>query len=125
MKNSRFLNMLLCTVMALSMLVMVPFAASAAGNTVKVSDWNGLQKAVNNASNGQTSQLARDITCAKNGGDRIKVEGKTITLDLNGHTLDRNRDKKHTDGHVIKVASKSTLTITDTSDGGRGAIKGG
>ena len=29
MKNSRFLNMLLCTVMALSMLVMVPFAASA------------------------------------------------------------------------------------------------
>ena len=56
------------------------------------------ERAIRNASSGQTIQLSQDITCKKNGGDRIKVEGKTITLDLNGHTLYRNRTKKDEEG---------------------------
>ena len=77
------------------------------------------ERAIRNASSGQTIQLSQDITCKKNGGDRIKVEGKTITLDLNGHTLYRNRTKKDGDGHVIEVKSKSVLTITDSKRGGQ------
>ncbi len=76
------------------------------------------ERAIRNASSGQTIQLSQDITCKQNGGDRIKVEGKTITLDLNGHTLYRNRTKKDGDGHVIEVKSKSVLTITDSKRGG-------
>ena len=124
MKNRRFLSMLLAMMMVVSMFASIPVTAFAAGNTVTVSDWDGLQKAIKNASSGQTIQLTKDITCKQNGGDRIKVEGKTITLDLNGHALDRNRTKKDDDGHVIEVKSKSTLTITDSAKGGKGVITG-
>ena len=118
MKNRRFLSMLLTLVMALSMFTSIPFAAYAAADTVTVTDWDGLQKAVKSATTGQTIQLGADITCKKNGGDRIKVDRKTITLDLYRHTLDRNRDKRDDDGHVIEVTGKSTLTIIDSKGGG-------
>ena len=87
MKNRRFLSMLLTLVMVLSMFASIPFAAQAAGNTVSVSDWDGLQNAIKKASSGQVIQLGADITCKKNGGDQIKVDKKTVTIDLNGHTL--------------------------------------
>ena len=98
MKYRRFLSMLLAMVMVLSMFAGIPFTASAAASIVTVTDWGGLQKAANSASNGQIIQLGGDITCSKNGGDRIKVEGKTVTLDLNGHALNRNRDNKTATG---------------------------
>ena len=124
MKNRRFLSALLTMVMVLSMFAGIPFTASAeGGTTVTASDWSELQDAVNKASSGQVIKLGADITCEKNGGDRIKVDGKTITIDLNGHTLNRNRDKSHGDGHVIEVKGKSTLTITDSKGGG--VITGG
>lgn len=91
---------------------------------VWVSDWDGLQTAVKNAMNGRTIGLSADISCKQNGGDRIKVEGgKSITLELNGHTLNRNRTKSDSDGHVIEVKDKSTLTIQDGV--GTGKITGG
>ena len=123
MKNRRFLSMLLTLVMVLSMFASIPFAAQAAGNTVSVSDWDGLQNAIKKASSGQVIQLGADITCKKNGGDQIKVDKKTVTIDLNGHTLDRNRDKQDDDGHVIEVKNNSTLTIIDSVGGGK--ITGG
>ena len=77
MKNRRFLSALLTMVMVLSMFAGIPFTASAeGGTTVSVSDWSGLQDAVNKASSGQVIKLDADITCKKNGGDRIKVDGK-------------------------------------------------
>ena len=123
MKHRRFLSMLVAMIMVMSLFASIPFTAFAAGSTVTVTDWDGLQKAVKNASSGQTIQLGANITCKQNGGDRIKVDGKTITLDLNGYTLNRNRTKSDSDGHVIEVKGKSTLTITDSRGGG--VIKGG
>ncbi len=123
MKIRRFLSVLLTMVMILSMFASIPFAAQAAGNTVSVSDWDGLQNAIKKASSGQVIQLGADITCKKNGGDQIKVDKKTVTIDLNGHTLDRNRDKQDDDGHVIEVKNNSTLTIIDSVGGGK--ITGG
>ncbi|MBQ6372905.1 MAG: hypothetical protein IJJ45_00270, partial [Clostridia bacterium] len=128
MKHRRFLSVLLTTVMVLSMLSGIPFPATAAEAAVTVTDWSGLQSAVDKATSGQIIRLGADIACTKNGGDRIKVDGKTVTLDLNGHTLDRNRDKQDDDGHVIEVLGRSVLTIIDSSDtgkGGKGVIKGG
>ena len=99
MKHRRFLSMLVAMVMVMSMFASIPFTASAeGGTTVSVSDWSGMQKAINNAKPYTTIQLSKDITCSQNGGDRIKVEGKTVTLDLNGHALNRNRDNKTATG---------------------------
>ena len=53
MKHRRFMSMLLTMVMVLSMFAGIPFTASAAASIVTVTDWDGLQKAVNNASSGQ------------------------------------------------------------------------
>ena len=71
MKNRRFLSMLLAMMMVVSMFASIPVTAFAAGNTVTVSDWDSLQKAIKNASSGQIIQLTKDITCKQNGGDRI------------------------------------------------------
>ena len=55
---------------------------------VLVDNWLGLQAAIDEAENGQEIKLSGYVLCY--GWDRIKVEGKTITIDLNGNTLDRN-----------------------------------
>ena len=124
MKHRRFLSVLLTMVMMMSMFASIPFAALAeAASIVIVTDWDGLQDAVKKAAAGQTIQLGGDITCKKNGGDRIKVDGKTITIDLYGHTLDRNRTKSDSDGHVIEIVGKSSVTIKDSVGGG--VIRGG
>jgi hypothetical protein len=48
----------------------------------------------------------------------------TVTLDLNGHTLDRGLSSSTNYGHVLKVFSGSTLTINDASGDNSGIIKG-
>ena len=48
--------------------------------------------------------------------------GKSITIDLNGHTIDRGLTKAKNDGYVIKV--DGALTLTDSSDN-PGTITGG
>ena len=49
---------------------------------------------------------------------------RTVTLDLNGHTLDRGLSSSTNYGHVLKVISGSTLTINDASGDNSGIIKG-
>lgn len=49
----------------------------------------------------------------------------TVTLDLNGHTLDRGLSIATNYGHVLKVISGSSLTINDASGNNSGVIKGG
>ena len=52
-------------------------------------------------------------------------DGKTVTIDLNGHTLSRSLDAADADGHVIWVRTGSTLTVTDGSGNNSGQITGG
>ena len=49
---------------------------------------------------------------------------RTVTLDLNGHTLDRGLSSATNYGHALKVISGSTLTINDASGDNSGIIKG-
>ena len=79
MKHRRTLSVLLTMVMVLSMFAGIPFTASAEAATVTVTDWNGLQAAVNKASKGQTIRLGKDIACAKNGGDPATSRTTTAT----------------------------------------------
>lgn len=68
----------------------------------------------------QTVTLGSDIIL---NSSRLVISGKTVTLNLNGHTLDRwgAADK---DGQVIFIADGGKLTITDKSDNS-GKITGG
>ena len=56
-------------------------------------------------------------------------EGKTVTIDLNGHYISRGlyyrSHKAISDGEVIYLSKKAELNIKDTSPGGNGSIEGG
>jgi hypothetical protein len=55
--------------------------------------------------------------------------GVSVTLDLNGHTIDRNMTESQVGGYVIKLDGKSnshaSLTIRDSSNPSTGKITGG
>lgn len=59
-----------------------------------------LLNAVNSAGNGDVIDLDGPILNSEN-KDRIKVDGKTITIDLKGNTVDRKRTSSHADGHAL------------------------
>ncbi len=86
-----------------------------------VTTWAELQNAVNNAADGDVIILGDNITAAGSDSYINIPSGKNVTIDLNGKTLDRNRESADKNGHVIKVSGK--LTITDSVGGG--VIKGG
>ena len=67
-----------------------------------------------------TVTLTKDYKAVSTDGHLLVESGKTVTLDLNGHTLNRNLGSAVNEGCVIK--NQGTLTITGT---GGGVIKGG
>ena len=52
-------------------------------------------------------------------------DGKTVTIDLNGHTLSRNLSASTECGNILRVTSNGTLTIKDSSGDNSGKITGG
>ncbi len=75
----------------------------------------------NAVTSNQTVTLGDDITLT-NG--RLDIDGKTITLNLNGHILRRPVPAADAGGQVIFVKNGGQLTITDKSDNS-GKITGG
>lgn len=67
--------------------------------------------------------LGQDITSSGDDDDMITVNGKTITIDLCGHKMNRKRSSSDTDGHAIWVTGDGYLTLRDTYGGG--VINGG
>ena len=67
-----------------------------------------------------TVTLTKDYKAVSTDGHLLVENGKTVTLDLNGHTLNRNLGSAVNEGCVIK--NQGTLTINGT---GGGVIKGG
>ncbi len=73
--------------------------------------------------------LVNESSTVKLGGDftltagRLVIDGRTVTLDLNGHTLRRALGDAAGDGQVIFVQNGAKLTITDSQTGGK--ITGG
>lgn len=79
--------------------------------------WAGLNVLL---SQGGTISLSKDYKAVSTDGPLLVENGQTVTLDLNGHTLNRNLGSAVNDGCVIK--NQGTLTINGT---GGGVIKGG
>ena len=69
---------------------------------------------------GNTYTLQEDINLE---GYLLISSGITVTIDLNGHTLNRNLDTPTANGYVIN--NSGILTIQDSSVGGTGIITGG
>lgn len=75
--------------------------------------------------------LLKDITSTTASGFSWPVVFDwTCTLDLNGHTINREQDREINEGQVIKIFSPGNLTIKDSSanadgTGGTGKITGG
>ena len=77
-----------------------------------VSGWAGLQSAMNN---GGVVKLAADVVAESTDAALTVPAGKTVVLELNGHTINRNLTEAVADGSVI--INNGTLAITDTEGG--------
>ncbi|MGO5028390.1 S-layer homology domain-containing protein [Candidatus Agathobaculum pullicola] len=119
MKCKRILSMLLTLCMVMSLFAGTTVTASAASAT-EVSTWSELQTAF---MNGGDIQLTTDITAGDSDSALTVPSRKTVTLDLNGHTIDRKLTSlaAKAGGNVIKVSG--TLIINDSA--GKGTITGG
>ena len=103
---------------ALMLLTVLTTTGAWAQSTTSVSTEDLLNKAI---TDGATNiQLAGDIQLS----NYLNINGKTVTIDLNGHTLSRRISDYDRAGHVIYAHGGSTLTLTSTSED-KGIIKGG
>ena len=84
------------------------------------SEWASIKDEIETAKSGSTVTLQKDYAACSS-DERIKIgSGKNVTVNLNGHTLNRNRVSLNSEGQVFEVFG--TLTITDTSANKAGAI---
>lgn len=91
-----------------------------------VNGWDVLQQQINDAESGDTIKLGGYNYSAKSGDSALVIpEGKTVTLDLNGYTINRNLSAAAENGNAI--TNNGTLTLTgggkiiganNTSNGG-------
>jgi hypothetical protein len=105
-------------------------AALDSDGTVKfVNPWGALQLKFNNASTSsqQPTQitLTGDVTADEDDSALLIPAGRYVTLDLNGHTIDRGLAGQPVgnNGNVITVSGN--LTLTDNSSAHTGTITGG
>ena len=92
---------------------------------IGATEYSTLDAALAHVSNGQTIRLLRDI----NHTSPVVVDGKAITFDLNGHTL--NIDVSSGDaltvqgGGVVTLTGQGELNVKATADFGRGVYATG
>ncbi len=125
--KSKFLSILLTLAMIAGFL---PWATLPARAATEVSEWTALQAALN--AGGEVT-LTQDITAVSTDTHLLVPAGKTVTLDLNGHTIDYSasgdglyNDEANPDYFLgaIVVKERGALTIQDTSEGANGTITG-
>lgn len=96
-------------------------AADNSNQAQLLSAWQALKKRL--SAGESTIVLDKNYTAAPEDNSLSVPSGKTITLDLNGHIINRNLSTATIEGYVIKVYTNGTLTITDS--GINGTITGG
>ena len=100
--------------------------AQAAEISPDVNTWSALQDAIKNTESGDTIVLNSDVTAAVSDIALSIPDGTVLSLDLNGHTINRNQiSPKGSEGSVIIVQSGAVLTIKDSSEDAAGKITGG
>ena len=115
--NKKLISLLLSLILVIGAM---PFAALHAF-AANASDLEGLLKTVNNGGN---VKMTNDISLTE---ILIIPSGNTVTLDLNGKTLDRGLQgaQSRDNGGVIRVEPGATLTVKDSSGTNSGTITGG
>ena len=85
-----------------------------------VSDWTQLQNEINDAAEDAVITLTQDYDAEQNDAALTIRDGKKLTVDLNGHTLNAN-------GNAIRIfeIQNGNLTVTDSAIAGGGTITGG
>lgn len=86
-----------------------------------VNTWDDLQVAINSSSEDDVIVVNMDLSGYNK--NRLKVNDKKVTIELNGHTIDRRLDDDEDEGEVFYVTGGGVLTIDDHS--GTGVITGG
>lgn len=110
MRHKKLAAMLLTLVMALSLLTVTAFAEDPKVASIGDQTYPSLQKAVDDANEGDVIKLLGDFT-----GDGVVVKsGKEITIDFGGHTYDIDKtvgsSGTETNGMQLLQGSKVTLT---------------
>ena len=104
----------------------LPFVSTDQKLRLSMLTWKELQRRIDLAPNGASIVLETDVT-ADEGDIFLKID-KSLTLDLNGHTLDRNLDGAEfprNDGCALRIEQDGILVLTDSSTEGSGLITGG
>ncbi len=117
---NKFVSLTLSVIIVLSVFISVPFVVNATENVKWVSTEKMLKEYASAKNVTYTVKLANDI----NTGSSVHIYGN-ITLDLNGHKIDRGMKTSKNNGEVIQVEEKAKLTVRDTSAGQNGMITGG
>lgn len=113
--GKRVLPFVLALMLVIGVLPFTAITAFAANATNEAA----LVKAVNN---GGDVKLTKDIALT----DVLRIPtGKTVTLDLNGKTLNRGLTECQDLGSVVRVEPGGTLTVKDSSNDNSGIITGG
>lgn len=91
-------------------------------HVININSWSVLKETL--AAESGMITIYNDLIDASNVG--ALVVSHNMVLDLNGHTLNRNRKAEEADGYVIKVESGVSLTIINgTITGGKNSESGG
>ena len=100
-------------------------AAETAPESSGTDTWSALQEAVRQAEDGDVLILSCDLTALPSDSMLVIEKGRRITLDLNGHTLDRNlKERGKENGCVLYIREGAILTLRDSGEAA-GAITGG
>ena len=109
---------------AAALLVVALLVGGAARAESGVDSWSTLQAAIDRAGAGEVIALTEDLTALEGDVTLTMPAGKRLVLDLNGHTLDRNRKvRDKNSGSVITVEAGAMLTLRDSV--GTGVVTGG
>ena len=116
MGKKRIISALLSMTMVVTM---VPFMVSAAPDTNTPGTFTELQALIDQ---GGLITLDRDYVAVSGEGSLKVTNGGTI--DLNGHTIDRNLSSADPDGHVFRISGGELAIVNDSTDA-EGKITGG
>lgn len=118
----RRLTIGLMAVLFFGMLAFATAPEDAFAESVEADSWQDLKEKLNTLDN-VTIVLGQDCTAPENDECLTLGKGKTITLDLDGHTLDRNVESSTTQQNEDLMIVSGNLTIVDSK--GTGKITGG
>ena len=87
--------------------------------------WSGLQRMIDQAQNGETLVLSADYLAEADDAALNVSAGKTLTLDLNGHSLNRGLAGQAAAENGCVIINSGNLTLQDSSPAQSGTVTGG